>query len=201
MSKMTTYRTNWPKLIFQFMVWSMALVACSTDQSGGDPQKIRREMREKSIVRATEPQIIARAEELGHEAVVYASQNFDSACAQLNDNSCTPTFHTLSRAWFEKSKFEFKRFGLDKLAQSNQFQKVEQKIVEAYAYNLENKQPLVPNVQKVEDKAIIYSAPLTLSSANCLKCHSQKGTHTIGDTIGIWMITMPRKEVILSFAK
>jgi hypothetical protein len=178
------------------------LSACATDEAGGDPKKVRREMREKAIIKATEPQIVARAEELGKAAVVYSIATFNLLSTSLIEGSCVPVFAQVSDSVYSRSYFTIRRYLNANLNSAQSKSIKENEILEAYAYNVEQGIPLLPNLQKDGDEALIYSAPLTITEQTCLKCHSKQDISvSIGDTIGIWTVTMPRKEVIISFAK
>ena len=186
-----------------FVLVSLVLMnACAVDESGGDTKKVRREMREKAIIKASEPQIITRAEELGKAAVAYSTSTFNALTADLKDGSCQPFFAQVVDSVYARSYFTIKRYLNHKLNATSGRSIKENEILEAYAYNVEQNLPLIPNLQKDGDELLIYSAPLTISSISCIKCHSapEKSTKD-GDTIGIWMVNMPRKEVIISFAK
>jgi hypothetical protein len=79
---------------------------------------------------------------------------------------------------------------------------------DAYRYNAENNLPLEPNVQRDGEDLLLYSRPIGLHSATCLRCHGTVGKdlkkeefaalraaypamdslsgYTSGQPIGIW---------------
>jgi hypothetical protein len=202
MIKMMALTHKYFSRVLKLLISAAWLSACATDEVGGDPKKVRREMREKAIVKASEPQIMARAEELGQAAVAYSIATFKLLSTSLSESSCVPVFAQVSDSVYSRSYFTVKRYLNANLKSAQSKSIKENEILEAYAFNVEQGLPLLPNLQKDGNEALIYSAPLTITDQTCLKCHSkQDKSVSIGDTIGIWTVTMPRKEVIISFAK
>ncbi len=91
-------------------------------------------------------------------------------------------------------------------------------LLDAYRYSTEQNQSLDPGVQG-EGQFMLYSAPIPLDNAVCLKCHGQVGTdvseadyralsaryrldslvnYRTGQPIAVWLLRFPRKEVVKS---
>jgi len=89
-------------------------------------------------------------------------------------------------------------------------------LLDAYRYNAENNLPIDPNVQG-DGPFQLYSAPVVLSDAVCLKCHGQIGSdltrenyqalagryrldslvnYKQGQVLAVWLLRFNRKEVI-----
>lgn len=89
-------------------------------------------------------------------------------------------------------------------------------LLDAYRYSAEQNQSIDPNVQG-EGQFLLYSAPVTLDNAVCLKCHGQVGSdvsqtdyralagryrldslvnYRAGQTVAVWLLRFGRKEVI-----
>lgn len=91
-------------------------------------------------------------------------------------------------------------------------------LLDAYAYNAENKISSDPNIQKVENgEVLLYTKPILLANALCLSCHgdSKKDItpetaaklkqqypqdpatgYVLGDLRGMWALRLPKKEVV-----
>ncbi len=91
-------------------------------------------------------------------------------------------------------------------------------VLDAYRYSAEQNQSIDPGVQG-EGQYLLYTAPVTLDNAVCLKCHGQVGSdvsqadyqglsgryrldslvnYRPGQTVAVWLLRFERKEVIKS---
>ncbi len=91
-------------------------------------------------------------------------------------------------------------------------------VLDAYRYSAEQNQSIDPGVQG-EGQYLLYTAPVTLDNAVCLKCHGQVGTNVseadyralsgryrldslvnyqAGQPVAVWLLRFQRKEVIKS---
>lgn len=91
-------------------------------------------------------------------------------------------------------------------------------LLDAYRYSAEQNQSIDPGVQG-DGQTMLYSAPVVLSNAVCLKCHGQVGSdlseadyralsarypldslvnYRTGQPLAVWLLRFPRKEVIKS---
>ncbi|MCS5490788.1 Tll0287-like domain-containing protein [Algoriphagus limi] len=95
---------------------------------------------------------------------------------------------------------------------------MEQRYLETYEYDVENGNPLSPNIQKInEGEEFLYTKAIVIPGGLCLSCHGEPGKeindetlkvleelypedkakgHKIGDLRGMWSIRIPKKEVV-----
>jgi len=95
---------------------------------------------------------------------------------------------------------------------------IEQEILEAYEYAMENSVSLESNVQEVGDQEILFTKPILISNPLCLNCHGTIGKeildenydaikslypqdsavgYNLGDLRGMWSIRFQKKELIM----
>lgn len=186
-------------------LWIYAIVfvitACSNPPENSQVSEIKREMKEMAIVRATEPQIIEKANALGKETISFMEKSASSQIISRSLPSCIPVFDSLEQVVFKKASFKVEKILASKLNQTKNSNKKIQQILDAYAYNFENKLPISNNLQKVDAEMLMYTSPISIQTNACQKCHSGLKSNTVGDTIGIWKVLLPRKEVIINLAK
>ncbi len=91
-------------------------------------------------------------------------------------------------------------------------------VLDAYRYSAEQNQSIDPGVQG-DGQYMLYSAPVALNNAVCLKCHGQVGSdvsetdyralsgryrldslvnYRTGQPIAVWLLRLERKEVVKS---
>jgi hypothetical protein len=94
---------------------------------------------------------------------------------------------------------------------------LERMLLEAYAYNIENDQPLNESIQEYDSKYLLYTKPIMIEGALCLACHGSPGTnvsaetedlikslypddnamnHALSDLRGMWSIKLPIKDIV-----
>ncbi|NVJ86578.1 MAG: DUF3365 domain-containing protein [Algoriphagus sp.] len=95
---------------------------------------------------------------------------------------------------------------------------MELRYLETYEYDVENGNPLSPNIQKInEGEEFLYTKAIVIPGGLCLNCHGNPGTeineetlqklnelypedkatgHKVGDLRGMWSIKIPKKEVV-----
>ncbi len=99
---------------------------------------------------------------------------------------------------------------------------LERILLEAYAYNIENNQPLNENIQEYDSKYLLYTKPIVIEGALCLTCHGSPGTHVtietedlikslypddsamnheLSDLRGMWSIKLPIKDIVNNMDK
>lgn len=110
-----------------------------------------------------------------------------------------------------------RRVSLKTANKENLPNELEQLLLDSYLYNIENKLPLEDNVQEIDDYYFLYTKPIMVSSAECLRCHGEKGLtvpeqtygtlkehypqnnafgYQMQDFRGMWSIKLSKKELI-----
>ncbi len=91
-------------------------------------------------------------------------------------------------------------------------------LLDAYAYNAENKIASDPSIQKIENgEVLLYTKPILMANALCLSCHGDPKKdiapetttklkqlypqdpaigYALGDLRGMWALRLPKKEVV-----
>ncbi|MEX2513433.1 MAG: DUF3365 domain-containing protein [Cyclobacteriaceae bacterium] len=118
----------------------------------------------------------------------------------------------------EKYKVGVRRVSLKNRNPDNYPNENEQPIMEAYAFNEDNKQENKPNIQKIENgEALLYTKVIKIPGGLCLNCHGEPGNeiqqetldkinalypedkavnYKIGQLRGMWSIRLPKNELI-----
>ena len=72
----------------------------------------------------------------------------------------------------------------------------EQQLWGAYRYSAERGDPLADNVQRLAGDSLLYTRPLVLTDS--LRRQLSASTDTLGQLLGMWSITLPKREVVLA---
>lgn len=62
---------------------------------------------------------------------------------------------------------------------------LEEQLLQAYQYNVEQGLPLEDNVQPIDQQYMLYSKPIVLGSELCLNCHGQAGHDIAPKTLAL----------------
>lgn len=65
----------------------------------------------------------------------------------------------------------------------------------AYRYSAERADPITDNVQRLAGDSLLYTRPLVLTDS--LRQQLPNATDTLGQLLGMWSITWPKKEIVL----
>ncbi len=171
----------------------LVVAGCTPDTGQQDMRMVRREMLGREPVKASPATILSRMEFLGEEAIELTDSLWRKKLSVSTDSSCRPVFQLVADSvdyWY-MGKMNQYAFG-------SKVKPIEPKtleIVQAYEYSHLQKQTISPNVQKLGETELLYTKPLILKNQECTRCHKQTG-----DTLGLWLFQLSKKEVILSLA-
>ena len=84
---------------------------------------------------------------------------------------------------------------IDERSDTTRLTPYEQQLWSAYRYSAERSEPLADNVQRLGTDSLLYTQPLTLTDSLVTRFPS---SDTVGQLLGMWSITLPKKEVVLS---
>jgi hypothetical protein len=170
----------------------------------GNRSAMREEMRSREVVHLTPAQISDRAFELG-DTLSQKSLSMWLTNLATGDSSCTPAWILTQKQLLEKYQTQAQRLRFGETAGWKALEGKEKEVAEAYAYQKQNHQPILPNIQKDGDKDFLYSKALTLSNPKCFSCHknvTSAGSESgLGDTLGILLLRYPKKRVVMSFVE
>ena len=198
-----TFEKVKPSIFFPFILlfsWSCR------QNSGADPGLVRQEMRQREIVHLSQGQIMQRAGELADSLLQKAEADFQNSVSSLNENpTCLPQLAS-SIQRLEK-QYPVKLAYLPFASGTGSRLKIskEKELYQAYEYSNTHHLPILPNLQKDGEKDFLFTKALIISSAQCASCHRQLTDPELradmGDTIGIRMLRLSRKQVVMSFVE
>jgi hypothetical protein len=84
---------------------------------------------------------------------------------------------------------------IDFQSDSTRFTTYEQQLWDAYRYSAAQGDPLADNVQRLAGDSLLYTQPVTL--ADSLARRFPASSDTVDQLIGMWSITLPKREVVL----
>jgi hypothetical protein len=182
------------------ILWSL-LTSCRQNP-GADPGAVRQELRQREIVHLSQGQITERAAEMGDSILLKAEQTFlKKLNPASNSTSCLPAWDSASREMTSRYQAEIKRLPFSSAEKKLQNQK-EKQLFEAYLYSRQHLLALNPNLQKDGEKDFIFTKALVMNDAKCISCHQNAPIRgNLNDTLGIWMLRFPRKQVVMSFVE
>lgn len=182
----------------QLLLAGLLFVVSCHQAPPGDSKAIKEELRQREIVHLTPSQITERAYEFGDSLSNLCEKELNNELKTRKTISCIPTFERISAPIAKKFDASFRRLGLWKSPDLSKASKNEKTLLEAYVYSYQNKQALPVNLQKLGDKEFLYTRPLTISDNRCISCHSG---YAVGDTLGLWVLKFPKRQVVMSFVE
>lgn len=189
------------------LIWGFFfyLISCRQN-SGADPAAVRQELRQREIVHLSQGQLLERAAEIADSLLLKAEADFERRIILAQkSSSCLPMLDSSIRQLENQypvklSYLPFSSAETNKLKNSK-----ESALFQAYQYSKSKQLPILPNLQKDGEKEFLYTKALTLSGENCASCHRQLPQPELrgerGDTIGIRMLRLSRKQVVMSFVE
>lgn len=81
---------------------------------------------------------------------------------------------------------------------SSQLTDLEQQILQAYLYNIENNLEVSHNVQRVDDESYLYTKPVTLNALQQKPTSLQQAPADTSQFLGMWSIRLSKREIILN---
>lgn len=179
----------------------VAILMSCHETNTQNTKAVREEMRSREIVHVTPIQIVERANQMGDSLVIKAEQIIQNACREKLDSSLEVGFRKAEIDLNLHYGCRVRGISLKKMGKELAKSKTEAEVLDAYLYNQENNLPLEPNLQKEGDSVLIFSKALRVSN-DCFQKTSVLGWQgDPGDTVGIWMVRLPKKKVILSFTR
>lgn len=203
------------------LLFIVFLAGCDSSQKV-DRSAIKEEMANREIKKVTEAEIVSQTLIEGQE-IIRNSENLlkeksREKLAYIDrthsiDSNLIEWVHSLDTLEVaHDSEINFLDF-----TSNNESSSVEQEILEAYKYDLEQGNTLNENVQKLKESYLLYTSPLIISDGSCLRCHSIEGRKTAphisgfidsnysespltdfkkGDVMGMWSVKILQKRII-----
>ncbi len=199
---------------------------CSSNQNI-DQKAVQDELATRELKRVTTTQILEKGKEIGmnitEQAQLELQQNLLSAISEGGisyalDYCKTNAMDIVNRAVVD--------LDVDVYRVSQKFRNPEDEpdslenlILGAYQYSIENNIDLEPSVQEESDEYVLFTKPIVIGNGLCLNCHGSVGNqikeedydvisslypddnaidYKLGDLRGMWSIRIPKKTIIQS---
>jgi len=178
-------------LILLISLASMTNWSCVPETGKQDMRMVRREMLGREPIKASPSAIISQMNFLGEEAIHLTDSLWSKKLKATKEPSCRPAFKQVADSvdyWYQG---QMQQYAFGSNGKPTDAKTVE--ILEAYKYSFKQMQAIAANVQKLNEKELLFTKPLVLNKEICRRCH-QSGS----DTLGLWLFKLPKKEVILS---
>lgn len=199
---------------------------CSTDKKVNS-EAVKEEINSREAIKISEAEIMNKAQQLGNQIAVATKQTLgknlqdaiqdggiENAIGFCNLNAM-PLVDSLNR----KFGARIRRVSSRVRNPEDRPVGVEQEILEAYEYQWQDSVALEENIQVVNENEYLFTKPILVDNALCLYCHGKPSNgltaeteqfikskypddeatgYEIGDLRGMWSITIPKKNVVLS---
>lgn len=210
----------------RLLVASVLLLLFSCESRKVDTAGVKEEMNRYKIKRITPGEIMGQAEQTGQEIVDSIQRsidrNLDSALKAGGIKGavgfCVLKTNPVLKELEKKYTAGIRRAGFQGRLRnpSNAPDSLQAMILDGYQYNIEKGLEPVKNVS-LEDKEIIFSAPVFLSNNTCLRCHGTPGKDIpeeeyktimqrypqdkstgfkLNDPMGVWTVRFGKEEFI-----
>ena len=149
-----------------------------------------------------------------HLSTAIADNGFEGGLQYCNANA-----YPLIDSIQSNFKVTIKRVSLKSRNPQDKPDGLEEELLEAYQYNIDNQLDLMDNVQRVDETQLLYTKPIVINNKFCLACHGSKDEisienlnvikslypqdkamdYKLGDLRGMWSIRFDKKELVKSF--
>lgn len=174
----------------RILLLCLMLTACGDRNTSVIDRRVLNEMEQREPKRVMPNQLVAEAERQGRalaNRLLVSSLDRRSAGDSLSLALFLEqqSYDTLSArvAW------------IDSQSDSARFTAYEQQLWNAYRYSAAQGDPLADNVQRLAGDSLLYTQPLVL--ADSLARRFPTSPDTVDQLIGMWSITLPKREVVL----
>ena len=214
-----------PKNCFLYILLSLLLAitfACDRIQERGiDTELLQKEMADREVRKLSQGEIMEGALRQGTALADSCFALLESAVRTTLENEGWESATTLCATLdipalqnLEKNQIlQIRRPGALASQDAHQPESLEEQLLSAYQYNVEQELDLKPNVQITNDQ-ILYTRPIVIRESVCTQCHGMEAQEAIkqlirrhspdhpatdykeGELLGMWAILIPRKEII-----
>ncbi|TFV96299.1 DUF3365 domain-containing protein [Algoriphagus kandeliae] len=213
------------KKIFSIVAISVLLSAC------GSGERVSKEVFEEvneamEVKKLSEAEIIDAAMVWGDSISMEAQQQLVNQLQQaISEKGIPGAIEFCNVQALSILEDVGKPYGVEIRRASNRYRnpadqptEMERRYLETYEYDVENGNPLAPNIQKInEGEELLYTKAIVIPGGLCLNCHGEPGKeineealkvleelypedqakgHKVGDLRGMWSIKIPKKEVV-----
>ena len=157
--------------------------------------KLKQQMADMTIKRVTDADLSEAVNSWGEQLVAIAEQEAAAKLAAQADPSGVCNLRELP-----KTQALAKRYGMTISlltaadVQNPKLATKEREVLDAYAYNAENNQPQISNIQRIGDTLFVYNNAVPTTNALCKACFGDQKT-----PLAVWRLAFPKREVIRHF--
>ncbi|MEQ8360525.1 MAG: DUF3365 domain-containing protein [Cytophagales bacterium] len=210
-------------LIFIFL--SLILFSCYDKPANTSDESFKEEMKEREIKKVSDGAIIEAAMQRGNIIADSAQKLLGSSLkkaiaeggVQNAVKYCNLAAYPIMDSIESHFGVDVKRASLKVRNPEDNPDELEKQLLEAYQYQIEIDDKLSSNIQRDGEEYLLYTKPITIENALCLKCHGEVGKylkeedyqliktlypednavgHQMGDLRGMWSIRISKKEII-----
>lgn len=171
------------------ILW-LVLSACGDRNTSVINQQVLEEMEQRELKRVLPNQLVEAAYRQGKGL---ADQLLASAQSKYNTDSLTIGQYLARQSYDSLAE---RVVWIDRRSDTTRLTTYEQQLWSAYRYSSERGEPLVNNVQRLRGDSLLYTQPVMLTDS--LATLSASSPDTVGQLLGMWSITLPKREVILA---
>ncbi|MBO0937667.1 hypothetical protein J2I47_14005 [Fibrella sp. HMF5335] len=157
--------------------------------------KLKQQMADMKIKRVTDADLSEAVNSWGEQLVTIAQQEASAKLASTTDPAGVCNLRDLP-----KTQALAKRYGMTISllsaadVQNPALSKKEREVLDAYAYNAENKLAQTSNIQRIADTLFVYNAAVPATNALCQQCFGKQK-----QPLAVWRLAFPKREVIRHF--
>ncbi len=208
-----------------FILLSLILFSCYDKPANTSDKAFKEEMKEREIKKVSDGAIIEAAMRRGNiiadSAQKLLGSSLKNAIAEGGVQNavkyCNLAAYPIMDSIETHFGVEVKRASLKVRNPDDKPNQLEKQLLEAYQYQIDTDDKLSSNIQKDAEDYLLFTKPITIENALCLKCHGEVGKylkeedyalikslypqdnaigHQMGDLRGMWSIRMSKKEII-----
>ena len=167
----------------------LLLIACGDRNTSVIDQRVLNEMEQREPKRVMPNQLVEEAYRQGR---TLANRLLVSSLDRLSTNDSLSLAPFLAQQSYDTVSARVA--WIDHRSDSARFTAYERQLWTAYRYSTTQGDPLADNVQRAGD-SLLYTQPLVLTDS--LMQQFSTSPDTVGQLVGMWSITLPKREVVL----
>ncbi|MEQ9306593.1 MAG: DUF3365 domain-containing protein [Marinoscillum sp.] len=203
------------------LISGFVLIGCKPEKPV-DRNAVKQEMESRELKRVSQADLLAKGEEIGKNVLEVTQKTFQTALTTAVSEEgisgaityCNTNAMDIIRKLEDSLNISIKRVTDQPRNPKDSLTGIEKEIWEAYAYSPQNAST---QILELDDKALIMTSPIIISSGLCLNCHGAVGNqitdenhslikelypddqatgYKVGDLRGMWSVVIPKKEVV-----
>ena len=178
----------------QGILWlCLLLSACGDRNTSVIDRQVLDEMEQKEPKRVLPNQLMAAAYRQGE------TLTNELLASALDRYTYTPEDPLSAGAYLSQQKYDAtsaRVVWIDERSDTTKLTPYEQQIWSAYRYSADLGERLNNNVQRLNGDSLLYTQPVIFSDSLALRFASS--SDTVGQLLGMWSVTLPKRDVVLA---